>query len=178
MNPTERMINRIDTVEKFRDIAYLCEDFQTFVDEIQEWGVDHICGVDFFGKGFELNPDLDFKLLDDYFSSFGYTKRITHIPQVGTLSASSGQLKKLSTFARKCPILYYNSSIQTNIHSFKNMLLTKFVEVPNTNIKEEVLSDFGYDLCYDMAQQYGHAQLVWYALNGTRVVEGEYTDKD
>ena len=58
------------------------------------------------------------------------------------------------------------------------MLITKFVEVPNTNIKEEVLSDFGYDLCYDMAQQYGHAQLVWYALNVTRVVEGEYTDKD
>ena len=58
------------------------------------------------------------------------------------------------------------------------MLLTKFVEVPNTNIKEEVLSDFGWDMCYDMAQQYGHAQLVWYALNGNRVVEGEYTDKD
>ena len=44
------------------------------------------------------------------------------------------------------------------------MLIQKFVEVPNTNIQEEVLSDFGYDLCYDMAQQYGHAQLVWYAL--------------
>ena len=43
MNPTERMINRIDTVETCRDIAELCEDFQTFVDEIQEWGVDHIC---------------------------------------------------------------------------------------------------------------------------------------
>ena len=57
-------------------------------------------------------------------------------------------------------------------------MLQKFVEVPNTNIQEEVLSDFGYDLCYDMAQQYGHAQLVWYALNGTRVVEGEYTDRD
>ena len=39
-------------------------------------------------------------------------------------------------------------------------------------------NDFGYDLCYDMAQQFGHAQLVWYALNGTRVVEGEYTDRD
>jgi len=78
MNPTERMINRIDTVEKFRDIADLCEDFQTFVDEIQEWGVDHICGVDFFGKGFELNPNLDFKLLDEYFSSFGYTKANPH----------------------------------------------------------------------------------------------------
>ena len=35
-----------------------------------------------------------------------------------------------------------------------------------------------YMLCYDMAQQFGHAQLVWYALNGTRVVEGEYTDQD
>ena len=56
--------------------------------------------------------------------------------------------------------------------------IEKFVEVPNTNIKEEVLSDFGWDMCYDMAQQYGHAQLVWYALNGNRVVEGEYTDKD
>ena len=78
MNPTERMINRIDTVEKFRDIAELCEDFQSFVDEIQEWGVDHICGVDFFGKGFELNPDLDFKLLDEYFSSFGYTMDNPH----------------------------------------------------------------------------------------------------
>ena len=78
MNPTERMINRIDTVEKFRDIAELCEDFQTFVDEIQECGVDHICGVYFFGKGFELNPNLDFKLLDEYFSSFGYTKENPH----------------------------------------------------------------------------------------------------
>ena len=78
MNPTERMINRIKEVEKFNDIAYLCEDFQTFVDEVQEWGVDHICGVDFFGKGFELNPKLDFKLLDEYFSSFGYTKANPH----------------------------------------------------------------------------------------------------
>ena len=176
MNPTERMINRIDTVEKFRDIAYLCEDFQTFVDEIQEWGVDHICGVDFFGKGFELNPNLDFKLLDEYFSSFGYTKANPH-PAGRYAQCQQWTVKILSTFARIfLKIVYYNS-IQTFIH-FKNMLLTKFVEVPNTNIKEEVLSDFGWDMCYDMAQQYGHAQLVWYALNGNRVVEGEYTDKD
>ena len=44
--------------------------------------------------------------------------------------------------------------------------------------KRTSFNDFGYDLLYDMAQQYGHAQLVWYALNGKRVVEGEYTDKD
>ena len=62
--------------------------------------------------------------------------------------------------------------------NFKIMFIQKFVEVPNTNIKEEVTNDFGFDLCYDMAQQFGHAQLVWYALNGNRVVEGEYTDKD
>ena len=58
------------------------------------------------------------------------------------------------------------------------MMIQKIIEIPNTNIREEDLSDFAYDLLYDMAQQYGHAQLVWYALNGTRVVEGEYTDKD
>ena len=63
------------------------------------------------------------------------------------------------------------------LEEFK-MMIQKFIEIPNTIIREPVLNDFGYDLLYDMAQQYGHAQLVWYALNGTRVVEGEYTDKD
>ena len=59
------------------------------------------------------------------------------------------------------------------------MFIQKFIEVPNTNIKEPVLShQFHSELCYDMAQQYGHAQIVWYALNGNRVVDGEYTDKD
>ena len=65
----------------------------------------------------------------------------------------------------------------TQLKEFK-MIIQKFIEIPNTNIREEVLSDFAYDLLYDMAQQYGKAQLVWYALNGTRVIEGEYTDKD
>ena len=58
------------------------------------------------------------------------------------------------------------------------MMIQKFIEIQITIIREPVVNDFGYDLLYDMAQQYGHAQLVWYALNGTRVVEGEYTDKD
>ena len=43
------------------------------------------------------------------------------------------------------------------------MITEYFVEVPNTNIKELVTNGFGYDLCYDMAQQYGIAELVWYA---------------
>ena len=59
------------------------------------------------------------------------------------------------------------------------MFIQKFIEVPNTNISEEVLPhQFADDLCYNMAQQFGHAQVVWYALNGKRVVEGEYTDRD
>ncbi len=70
-------------------------------------------------------------------------------------------------------------------------MIQKFVEVPNTTIQEPVTNDFGYDLCYDMAQEYGIAdlcydmaqeygiaELVWYALNGKRVVEGTYTNED
>ena len=75
---TARLINRINTVEKFRDIAELCEDFQTFVDEISEWGVDHIGGVDFYGVGFQLNEELDLTALDNYFASFGCTPENPH----------------------------------------------------------------------------------------------------
>ena len=75
---TARLINRINTVEKFRDIAELCEDFQTFVDEISEWGVDHIGGVDFYGVGFQLNEELDLPALDRYFASFGCTPENPH----------------------------------------------------------------------------------------------------
>ena len=59
------------------------------------------------------------------------------------------------------------------------MLITKFIEVPNTNIREEVLPhQYADDLCYSYAQEFGHAQVVWYALNGKRVTEGSYTDRD
>ena len=75
---TARLINRIDSVEKFRDIAELCEDFQTFVDEISEWGIDHIGGVDFYGVGFQLNEELDLPALDRYFASFGCTPDNPH----------------------------------------------------------------------------------------------------
>ena len=75
---TSRLINRINSVERFRDVAYVCEDFQTFVDEISEWGVDHIGGVDFYGVGFELNEELDIPALDRYFASFGCTPENPH----------------------------------------------------------------------------------------------------
>ena len=75
---TARLINRIDSVERFKDVAYVCEDFQTFVDEISEWGVDHIGGVDFYGVGFQLNEELDLEALDKYFASFGCTPENPH----------------------------------------------------------------------------------------------------
>ena len=75
---TSRLINRIDSVERFRDVAYVCEAFQTFVAEISEWGVAHIGGVDFYGVGFELNEELDLEALDRYFASFGCTPENPH----------------------------------------------------------------------------------------------------
>ena len=53
------------------------------------------------------------------------------------------------------------------------------IEVPNTNIKEERNSlDECWDICYDLAQEFGFAEVCWYALNGKRVTEGSYSDKD
>ena len=75
---TSRLINRIESVERFKDVAYVCEDFQAFVDEISEWGVDHIGGVDFYGVGFQLNEELDLEALDKYFASFGCTPENPH----------------------------------------------------------------------------------------------------
>ena len=69
---TQRLINRINEVDNFENVAYLCEDFATFIDEVAEWGVDHIAGVDFD------DPELDFKAMDEYFASFGCTPSNPH----------------------------------------------------------------------------------------------------
>ena len=59
-------------------------------------------------------------------------------------------------------------------------MIQYFVEVPNTNIKEPVGNRLGdaWGICYDLAQENGFAEVVWYALNGKRVSEGGYTDRD
>ena len=58
-------------------------------------------------------------------------------------------------------------------------MIEYFVEVPNTNVKEPVRSlDDAYPMCYDLAQEFGFAEVCWYALNGNRVTEGHYTDRD
>ena len=53
------------------------------------------------------------------------------------------------------------------------------IEVPHTTVKETRNSlDEWWDICYDLAQEYGIAEVVTYALNGTRVTHGSYTNED
>ena len=72
MTKTERLINRINEVGNFENVAYVCEDFETFVEEVAEWGVQSIAKVDFD------DPELDLKALDAYFASFGCTPSNPH----------------------------------------------------------------------------------------------------
>ena len=72
MNKTQRLINRIQEVANFENVAYVCEDFETFEIEVAEWGVDHIAGVDFD------DPELDLEQLDAFFASEGCTPDNPH----------------------------------------------------------------------------------------------------
>ena len=76
LSATDRVINRILEVDNFQNMACLCDDFADFVSEIQEWGVDHIAGVDFFDtyksfRDFTFNPELDIERLDTFISEEG-----------------------------------------------------------------------------------------------------------
>ena len=76
LSATDRVINRILEVDNFQNMACVCDDFADFVSEIQEWGVDHIAGVDFFEtyksfRDFTFNPELDINRLDTFISEEG-----------------------------------------------------------------------------------------------------------
>ena len=73
MNKTERLINRIKDVDNFENVAYVCEDFETFVEEVAEWGVDHIATVDF-----DSLSDEDISALDEFIASFGCSPSQPH----------------------------------------------------------------------------------------------------
>ena len=72
MTKTQRLINRINEKESFYDVAYVCEDFETFEIEVAEWGVYSIAKVDFD------DPELDREQLDAFFGSFGCTPSNPH----------------------------------------------------------------------------------------------------
>ena len=73
MTKTERLINRIKEVPNFENMAYVCEDFATFIDEVAEWGVDHIAQVDF-----DSLSDEDISALDEFIASFGCSPSQPH----------------------------------------------------------------------------------------------------
>ena len=72
MTKTERLINRIKEVENFENVAFLCEDFETFIDEVAEWGVQSIAKVDFD------DPEVNRGMMDAFFASFGCTPSNPH----------------------------------------------------------------------------------------------------
>ena len=156
MNKVQAISDRILKSDNFENVAYVCCDWQEFVFEVAEWGVDHIATVDFD----ELTAS-EVAELDTFIASFGCSPDAPH---------------PCSKYAN--PIFAQGTAfIIVHLLHFYIMIIEYFIEVPGTNIKEPV-DGFMYDTLYDMAQQYGIAELCWYALNGTRMVQGVYTDKD
>ena len=56
MNKTSTIINRIQAVDNFLNLAYFCESWKDFIEELGEWGVYRNAKIDFDDK--ELNVDL------------------------------------------------------------------------------------------------------------------------
>ena len=73
MTKTERIINGIKKNDSFENVAYVCEDFETFIIEVAEWGVQSIAKVDFDS----LTPQ-DCRELDNFIASFGCSPSDPH----------------------------------------------------------------------------------------------------
>ena len=71
MNKTQRVMNRIVQVENFQNMACICADFEEFVIELAEWGVDGCAKVDFD------DPELDIPTLDRFIKAEnGYVREV------------------------------------------------------------------------------------------------------
>ena len=70
---SKRISDRILSSDNFENVAYVCCDWEEFVFEVAEWGVDHIAQVDFD----ELS-ELDVKALDRFIASFGCSTSEPH----------------------------------------------------------------------------------------------------
>ena len=65
LNKTSTIINRIQAVDNFLNLAYFCANWEEFIQELEEWGVYSIAKIDFDDK--ELNVDL----LDQFINQEG-----------------------------------------------------------------------------------------------------------
>ena len=68
-----RIADRILEVENFENVAYVCCDWEEFVIEVAEWGVDHIAQVDF-----DDLSDKDISFLDEFIAAFGCSPSQPH----------------------------------------------------------------------------------------------------
>ena len=55
MNKTTTIINRIQAVDNFLNVACYCANWQEFVEELAEWGVDGCAKIDFDDKELNVN---------------------------------------------------------------------------------------------------------------------------
>ena len=63
--------NRIVQVDNFQNMACVCANFEEFVEELAEWGVDHAAGIDFD------DPELDIPTLDKFIKAEnGYVREV------------------------------------------------------------------------------------------------------
>ena len=70
---SQRISERILKVDNFENVAYVCCDWEEFVFEVAEWGVDHIAQVDF-----DDLTDEAIKELDQFIASFGNSPENPH----------------------------------------------------------------------------------------------------
>ena len=71
MNKTQRVMNRIVQVDNFQNMACICANWDEFVIELAEWGVDGCAKVDFD------DPELDIPALDKFIKAEnGYVREV------------------------------------------------------------------------------------------------------
>ena len=63
---SNRIANRIQNSDNFENVAHVCCDWEEFVFEVAEWGVDHSAQVDFDS------------LSDEFIASFGCSPSQPH----------------------------------------------------------------------------------------------------
>ena len=68
-----RIADRILEVDNFENVAYVCCDWEEFVFEVAEWGVQSIAKVDF-----DDLSDKDISFLDEFIASFGCSPSQPH----------------------------------------------------------------------------------------------------
>ena len=60
MDKTNTLINRIQQVDNFLNVACVCANWQEFMQELEEWGVYSAAKIDFDDK------EIDVNLLDSF----------------------------------------------------------------------------------------------------------------